>query len=71
VLAHQGGWDEMLLSAVLVLGMLGYSRLRRRREGSPRPSSGPSDVCTYCDMKLREGEPRCPSCGFRTDRPER
>jgi hypothetical protein len=68
LLAHQGGWDEMLLTAVLVLGMLGMSRWRRR-SGRTRDESSPTSdapVCAYCGGPLTPTDSRCPSCGFRT-----
>jgi predicted amidophosphoribosyltransferase len=64
MLAHQGGWDELLLAAGLVLAMLGVSRLRRRAGTTPR--SQPDDVCPYCGKALEPDAVRCPSCGFRT-----
>ncbi|MGH2641282.1 MAG: hypothetical protein ACRDGO_06255 [Actinomycetota bacterium] len=69
LLAHQGGWDEILLTVGLVLGMLGLSRWRRNRTPPdavpPRP--GPEgNVCAYCGTSLTPNDVRCPSCGFRT-----
>jgi ribosomal protein L32 len=64
MLAHQGGWDELLLTAGLVLAVLGVSKLRRRR-ATPRRSQ-PDDVCAYCGKALEPNAVRCPSCGFRT-----
>jgi hypothetical protein len=65
LLAHQGGWDEILLTVGLVLGMLGLSRWRRRARTPPDPAPG-ADVCTYCGTSVTPGDVRCPSCGFRT-----
>jgi ribosomal protein L32 len=70
LLAHQGGWDEILLTVGLVLGMLGLSRWRRRSRiqsdpTSALPASG-GNVCAYCGASLTPGDLRCPSCGFRT-----
>jgi hypothetical protein len=62
MLAHQGGWDELLLTAGLVLGMLAVSRFRRR---TPPPQTQPDDVCAYCSAALEPDDIRCPSCGFR------
>lgn len=69
LLAHQGGWDEILLTVGLVLGMLGLSRWRRR----PRPPSDQTptptleaNVCAYCGTSLTPDDVRCPACGFRT-----
>jgi hypothetical protein len=70
LLAHQGGWDELLLAAGFVLAMLGVSRLRRRAAGkrptSPPRSVSPADACAYCGAPLSPDALRCPSCGFRT-----
>lgn len=77
LLAHQGGWDELLLTAALVLAILGVSRLRRRAADStpspppapsshpPAPSPAPKDVCAYCGAALAPAEVRCSACGFR------
>ena len=64
MLAHQGGWDEILLAAGLVLAMLGVSRLRRRPATTQRKQ--PDDVCEYCGEALERDAARCPSCGFHT-----
>ena len=72
LLAHQGGWDEMLVAAGLVLGMLAFSRFRRRREderGEQGPRERPPDVCAYCGAALGPDEVRCPSCGFQRTPP--
>lgn len=63
MLAHQGGWDEMLLTAGLLLGMLAVSRFRRRTPTPPQTQ--PDDVCAYCGTSLEPDDIRCPSCGFR------
>ena len=68
LLAHQGGWDEMLLAAGLVLAMLGVSRFRRRSTRTRRPAQ-PDDACEYCGAALTSGEARCPSCGYRRPDP--
>jgi len=69
VLAHQGGWDEMMVAAGLVLAVMGIGRLRcrrdARREGSPPAASAASDPCPYCGEAVPEHAWRCPSCGFR------
>jgi hypothetical protein len=70
VLAHQGGWDEILLPAIVVLGLLWYSRARRRRERSDAADEGTSEggttaACRYCGAALPEDASRCPACGFR------
>jgi hypothetical protein len=73
VLAHQGGWDEMLVAAGLVLAVMGMGRLRRRREarggnGTTGPAPAP-DICAYCGAPVPPGVERCPSCGFRREAP--
>ena len=65
LLAHQGGWDEILLTVGLVLGMLGLSRWRRRTRTPSHPAPG-AEVCAYCGTSLTPDDLRCPSCGFRT-----
>ena len=74
ILAHQGGWDEMLVAAGLVLAVMGLGRLRRgrdaRSDGAPAPASLEPDRCAYCGEVLREDAARCPSCGFRIVRRE-
>jgi ribosomal protein L32 len=67
LLAHQGGWDEILLTVGLVLGMLGLSRWRRRTRTSSDPTPiTEANVCAYCGGSLTPDDVRCPSCGFRT-----
>jgi predicted amidophosphoribosyltransferase len=64
MLAHQGGWDEMLIAGAVVLVMLGISRFRRRRAPTP-PRERRDDLCAYCGAALEPSETRCPSCGYR------
>jgi hypothetical protein len=68
LLAHQGDWDETLLTVALVLGMLGLSRWRRRSRKLDEPSHVAPEplVCAYCGGPLTPDDVRCPSCGFRT-----
>jgi hypothetical protein len=69
LLAHQGGWDETLLTVALVLGVLGLSRWRRRPSRKPDESSRSAPeplVCAYCGASLAPADVTCPSCGFRT-----
>ena len=71
MLAHQGGWDEILLTSGLILGMLGVSRLRRRSTDAPTVSQPPpppstADLCAYCGAELTPADIRCASCGFRS-----
>jgi hypothetical protein len=63
VIAHAGGWDELLLAAAAVILVL---MLRPRRRGGGEPT-GPGP-CLYCDMDLPVGTERCPLCGFRVPR---
>ena len=69
ILAHQGGWDEMLVAVGLVLAVMGAGRLRRRREerrsGARTPHDDGVERCAYCDEPLPEEAERCPACGFR------
>jgi hypothetical protein len=69
VLAHQGGWDEILIPAIAVLAMLGVGRLRRRRgsaaAGADR-AGAVAGACAYCGAVVPDGAARCPACGFRT-----
>ncbi|HET9671576.1 MAG TPA: hypothetical protein VFQ40_01850 [Actinomycetota bacterium] len=68
VLAHQGGWDEILIPVLAVLTMLGLARLRRRRAtttGAEAPDAAAEPRCEYCDAVLPADARRCPSCGFR------
>jgi hypothetical protein len=71
LLAHQGGWDEMLLAAALVLAMLGFSRYRRRERGRGRPPPPSNDptLCAYCGGPIESSDDRCRTCGFRIARP--
>jgi hypothetical protein len=73
VMAHAGGWDEILI-LVAILAFLGYGLLRKRPEdesdeeaGRGRP--GPT-TCAYCDARVPPGEARCPTCGFRVRVPK-
>jgi hypothetical protein len=68
VMAHAGGWDEILIP-VAILAFLGYWLLRKRPEDEPegeagRARRGPT-TCAYCDAGVPAGEGRCPTCGFR------
>ncbi len=47
VLAHQGGWDEILLvvgPVAVVVGLLALARRRTRRAGKTSSDSTPADV---------------------------
>lgn len=75
VLAHQGGWDELLLPALIVALVLAVPAVRRRRraegdepvqeEQSPGPEK---EACSYCGDPVAQAGERCPSCGFRVRR---
>jgi hypothetical protein len=65
VLAHQGGWDEIILPALVVLGLLWFSRMRRRREPPETADAGTTTICRYCGTALPEDARRCAVCGFR------
>ncbi|HXF37502.1 MAG TPA: hypothetical protein VNO17_10030 [Actinomycetota bacterium] len=64
MLAHAGGWDELIMAAAAVLAMVGWQGLRRRPGTDPagRRDRGP---CAYCGRTLQPGDRRCPGCGFR------
>ncbi|HXF73708.1 MAG TPA: hypothetical protein VNO79_14000 [Actinomycetota bacterium] len=63
ILAHAGGWDELVIAALVALSFAGSGLLRRRR-GAPRPGSG-RGPCAYCGRMLDGSDRRCPGCGFR------
>jgi ribosomal protein L40E len=60
VIAHAGGWDELLIAGGALLLFLLYRSTRARRED--QPESGP---CLYCGRQLGPDVERCPSCGFK------
>jgi hypothetical protein len=43
VLAHQGGWDEMLMVAVPILAIAGLLRLAKRRVSARQDAQASSD----------------------------
>jgi hypothetical protein len=70
LVAHQGGWDELLIIAgaglVILVAVLPRIREERRREArAAEPASGP---CAYCDAMIEAELRRCPACGFRARR---
>jgi len=70
LLAHAGGWDELLVAALVALWFAGRGFLRRRREAparSRRGAAGPArrGPCAYCGGMLQETDRRCRRCGFR------
>jgi hypothetical protein len=67
VLAHAGGWDEILIAvgAVLLLVVPRIVRGARDRARTAEPATGP---CLYCGRPLGPEVERCPGCGFRARR---
>jgi predicted amidophosphoribosyltransferase len=64
MLAHQGGWDELLLPFAVLLVVFGAPALLRRRRATLSDTSG-GGMCAYCGAELRAGDRRCERCGFR------
>jgi hypothetical protein len=60
VVAHQGGWDEILIPVAIVLLVFAYGT--RNRNAGDQADAGP---CAYCAHPLEAGDARCPECGFR------
>ena len=73
VIAHAGGWDEILIT-VAILAFLGYWVLRKRPEDESEDQAGPDrtgpSTCAYCGARVPAGEGRCPTCGFRVRTPK-
>jgi hypothetical protein len=74
VVAHAGGWDEILIP-VAILAYLGYWLIRKRpgeESDEERKRSRPesSTSCAYCDARVPAGDDRCPTCGFRVRPPK-
>jgi hypothetical protein len=73
VIAHAGGWDEILIP-VVILGYLGYWILRRRpraeNEAEQARATRASRACAYCGAVVPAGHTRCQSCGFRVRPPK-
>jgi hypothetical protein len=67
LVAHQGGWDELLIAAgAILLVVLPRMVLERRRTRlATEPETGP---CAYCSTTLGPELRRCPTCGFRARR---
>jgi hypothetical protein len=65
MLAHQGGWDELLIAGALVLLILAVTRRFRRPAPPDQPRSTAEDVCAFCGGSLGPDDVRCPSCGYR------
>jgi hypothetical protein len=65
MLAHQGGWDEMLYMGGAVVVLSVYLSVRHRRPPDEQgPPTSPHD-CRYCGRGIPLGETRCPACGFK------
>lgn len=64
MLAHQGGWDEMILPFAVLMVVFGAPALLRRRRAARADVPG-AGTCAYCSAALRAGDRRCESCGFR------
>jgi hypothetical protein len=60
VIAHAGGWDELLIAAGAVLLFLLFRSTKSPRE--EQPEAGP---CLYCGRELGPDLERCPECGFK------
>ena len=60
MIAHAGGWDELLIAGGALLLFFLYRSTRAPRED--QPEMGP---CLYCGRQLDRGVERCPECGFR------
>jgi hypothetical protein len=70
VLAHLGGLPELLEGLAPVLLFLAWRSLRGRQREGPKDRSAGRGPCAYCGAAIPQGAPRCPVCGFRTQRAE-
>lgn len=65
MIAHAGGWDELLIAVgavlVVVVPRMISERRRRRREQTEAPGA-----CLNCDAELPAEAERCPACGSPT-----
>lgn len=67
MLAHQGGWDDLILTVLLVPALLAFPALRDwRKEKLGSRRVGSARRCSYCDARIRPDDGRCMRCGFRT-----
>jgi hypothetical protein len=64
VLAHQGGWDELLLPMAVLFVVFGVPWLLKRRRVADH-GLGEGDRCAYCGAPFAAGARRCSECGFR------
>lgn len=60
MIAHAGGWDELLIAAGAVLLFLLFRSTKSPRKEQPK--TGP---CLYCGHELGPDVERCPECGFK------
>ncbi len=71
MLAHAGGWDEILVVLALVAAAYVYGRIAQRRsrdedEPESEPKGEPAAAsCRYCGARVETEVTRCPSCGLR------
>jgi predicted amidophosphoribosyltransferase len=64
VIAHAGGWDEMLITLIVLAVVFALAgRSKRRTARSTGVEAGP---CPFCGAELDRTSDRCPQCGFRT-----
>ena len=74
LLAHQGGWDEILLTVGLVLGMLGLLAVAATNRNTVRPTSPtPTNVCGLLRRVAHAGRRAVsvvwlPACGVMSRR---
>ena len=75
MLGHQGGWDELLLPALVVALVLAVPAIRRRRraEGHEPEEEDPAagrtpGTCAFCGAQVAPADERCAACGFRVTR---
>jgi uncharacterized paraquat-inducible protein A len=68
VIAHAGGWDELLV--LLALGLLVFVIMRRAGKKAPPEQDDPGTAdrpCQYCGRTLQPEDTRCPRCGFKVE----
>ena len=64
LLAHQGGWDEVLIPLALIAGLFIWTA-RRGHDGGKDAAMTRSPVCAYWRAPLDPTAKRCANCGFR------
>ncbi|MGH2572077.1 MAG: hypothetical protein ACRDGU_01060 [Actinomycetota bacterium] len=68
MIAHAGGWDELLV--LLALGLLVFFVMRRAGKKAPPEQEDPGAAdraCQYCGQALQQEDARCPRCGFKVE----